>query len=404
MSGAAQPAPIPIYPALTGLRFFAAAAIVAWHSQTGYFLPPNAFHPFLLDGGVQLFFVLSGFVLTVNAPKYRRRADFLVARLARVWPGHMAAILFLFWIFWPYSISLLHGTVLQARLVACVLLVQAWSPVRATYWALNAPSWSISVELAFYVAFPFLLAWLIRRPVGGMVVLLGGALGFILVVATVWPGVDKLWLGYINPVVNAPDFALGIVAALWLRRAGPAGGGFARHSAIQLGALAIAIGGNALFGALATPGVSHILHEASWPAGLADYIQVAGAVPGYTLLIVVLARNSGVVSRALSGRAIVYLGEVSYTLYLFHQIMLRWHSGYPGWHSGWQARVAAWPMGAQYALLMAATLALVCAVHHLIEQPARRRINALWRRRGAAPVDPGAPEAIVTGITQGDPP
>jgi len=65
MSAPAQSAPIPIYPALTGLRFFAAAAIVAWHSQTGYFLPPNAFRPFLLDGGVQLFFVLSGFVLRV---------------------------------------------------------------------------------------------------------------------------------------------------------------------------------------------------------------------------------------------------------------------------------------------------------------------------------------------------
>lgn len=65
--------------ALTGLRFFAAAAIVLTHSQTGYFFQPGTFAPFDLSGAVPLFFVLSGFVLTVNSAKYASHADFLVA-------------------------------------------------------------------------------------------------------------------------------------------------------------------------------------------------------------------------------------------------------------------------------------------------------------------------------------
>jgi peptidoglycan/LPS O-acetylase OafA/YrhL len=71
------------FPALTGLRFFAAMAIVLWHSQTGFF-KPGAFDPFCLTGAVPLFFGLSGFVLTINAGKYRSWADFFVARIARI--------------------------------------------------------------------------------------------------------------------------------------------------------------------------------------------------------------------------------------------------------------------------------------------------------------------------------
>jgi hypothetical protein len=56
-------------PALTGLRFFAAALIVLWHSQTGYFLSDNYFQAFNPTAAVPLFFVLSGFVLTVNSAK-----------------------------------------------------------------------------------------------------------------------------------------------------------------------------------------------------------------------------------------------------------------------------------------------------------------------------------------------
>ncbi|MDE2007664.1 MAG: acyltransferase, partial [Rhodospirillales bacterium] len=317
------------------------------------------------------------------------------ARIARVWPGHMAAILFLFAIFWPFSLSLLHGPVLLRRLAATIAMLQAWSPVRATYWALNTQSWSISVEFAFYVAFPFLLPRLARRPLGGLAMILGVALAVATAIGAQWPNVDPVWLGYINPVINLPDFTLGIVLALWLRRAGPASGGFARASAIELAALALALAGNVLGGMLSSASSGGL------PGWLSEYLSVATGVPFYALLIVALARYRGIVSRALSLRPIVYLGEISYTLYLFHQPMIRAHSGYPTWHSGWKGWVASLPIWDQYALLLGTTLALVIAVHHLIEQPARRRINALWRRHRTA-VDPVPPPAIVGGVRQGD--
>ena len=393
--GSAATAPVPSYPALTGLRFFAAFSIVLWHSQTGYFFPANAFLPFMLAGAVPLFFVLSGFVLTVNAPKYRRKSDFLVARIARVWPGHMSALVFLFAIFWPYSLSLLHGAANLGRFAANVTLLQAWSPQMATYWSLNAPSWSVSVELCFYVLFPFLLPWLARRPARRMLALVGIAVGFILVIGKAFPHIDPLWLGDISPVINIPTFACGILAASVLRRLPASTAGFARSSAIELAALAFAIWGNAWFASVAGIG---------WPPGLAAFVQISGAVPGYTLLILALARYRGVVSWVLSLRLAVYLGEISYTIYLFHQLVIRAHSSYQSWHTGWRGQFAALPIWWQYAALLLGILVIAMASHHLIEQPARRGMVALWRRRRAAPVDPARSPAIVARITQGDHP
>src|SRR5690606_23572241 len=80
--------------ALTGLRFFAAAAIVLHHLQG---LPS---FPDILGGaipaqGVSVFFVLSGFILTLVHPALDEPGQtrkFYLARFARVWPAHIAVL------------------------------------------------------------------------------------------------------------------------------------------------------------------------------------------------------------------------------------------------------------------------------------------------------------------------
>src|SRR5262245_29413979 len=78
--------------ALTGLRFVAAAMIVAAHARWLNISFPAAF-----DHGVSFFFVLSGFILAYvypRLPTWTATANFLVARIARLWPAHCVGLLF----------------------------------------------------------------------------------------------------------------------------------------------------------------------------------------------------------------------------------------------------------------------------------------------------------------------
>jgi peptidoglycan/LPS O-acetylase OafA/YrhL len=137
--------------ALTGLRFWAAALIVAEHaSMLRVPLPAWKY-----DHGVSLFFVLSGFILAHVYPRlddWRSARRFLVLRVARIWPAHVAVLAL-----WLAAIG---GSIFSAKFFANLLMIHAWIPSAPWYFSFNAPSWSISTEFFFYLAFPLLiLGW-----------------------------------------------------------------------------------------------------------------------------------------------------------------------------------------------------------------------------------------------------
>jgi len=354
-------------PALTGLRFFAAMAIVLWHSQTGYFFKYGAFAPFYLAGAVPLFFVLSGFVLTIGADRYKSWSDFFVARIARVWPAHIAALVFLFCVFYPYSLDFLHHAQTLWRLALNGLLLQAWSPIRADYWSYNAPSWSVSCELFFYAAFPMAFLALQRQTFTRTLAIVLIIFSAIVLTDTVRPGIDPNWLGSVLPVSAFAAFAVGIGAGVWRKALPASSAGYLTGTVIQCGALLAALVANALF-------ASHPI--GSTPAGQ-SFVLLFGPVPFYATALLALARYDGLVSRALSNRAIVYGGEISYSIYLFHQIVIRWHSGE-------LATFSKVPIWLQYAGVLAVTLILAASVHHLVERPFRRWIIAGCKRLTAS--------------------
>src|SRR5262249_43747714 len=84
-------------------------------------------------------------------------------------------------------------------------------------------------------------------------------------------------------------------------------------------------------------------------------------------LLGVFARPHGAVSRGLSGRAWFYLGELSFALYLVHGPLVAHYR-----RAEWLAGVREWPLAAQWALLLAVSLAASAACYHLIETPMRR--------------------------------
>lgn len=159
----------PLIAALTGIRALAAAWVVLDHFQTQIFdlLPVSRFLKQYIEGGylgVEVFFVLSGFILAYN---YSERfaelrkgqyLDFIVLRIARIYPVHLVSLLFLGLLF--VAASALHFSInaiyTPPNFLANVFLLQAVPP----FFALNGPAWSICAEFAAYLAFPFLALWL----------------------------------------------------------------------------------------------------------------------------------------------------------------------------------------------------------------------------------------------------
>ena len=153
---------------LTSLRFFAATLVVFHHLAGVLWLDGDVFHPFNLGNAVSFFFVLSGFVLYYS---YARRMQtmswwqFSVLRFFRIWPAHIAVlVLGLAILVTPgYTQQLAVRT--PTEIAQIVFLLQSWTPRVEVFWGLNAPSWSISTELFFYISFPVLVPLMHRHPV-----------------------------------------------------------------------------------------------------------------------------------------------------------------------------------------------------------------------------------------------
>ena len=124
-------------PALTGLRFVAAAMVFVLHSM------PQPEKWLSLDQGVSFFFVLSGFILTYiypDLPDFAAVKRFYVARAARLWPLHLLTMLLVVGV---------GGIRSFETLALNALLLQAWMPVQRIYFSSNPVSWSISTEASF---------------------------------------------------------------------------------------------------------------------------------------------------------------------------------------------------------------------------------------------------------------
>jgi peptidoglycan/LPS O-acetylase OafA/YrhL len=157
----ASHAPIPLpehIPALDGLRGIAILLVLAFHTEL---LP--TLKPLLRDGwaGVDLFFVLSGFLITRilltgrNSPRYF--TNFYARRILRIWPVYFGILLF---VFACEKFGLLWNPATVWGWICLLTFTQNFY-IGAYGWdALPdwlGPTWSLGIEEQFYLIWPLLV-------------------------------------------------------------------------------------------------------------------------------------------------------------------------------------------------------------------------------------------------------
>ena len=367
-SGPAR-APFPdVLDPLTSVRFFLALGVVLFHFQLYWTLPAESAG--LLNRarlGVDVFFILSGFILTHvylhgnGAPDYKR---FLAARFARIYPAHLfilLAMLGLVLIAPMVGVGLEPGRFNPADFAGTLLLVQAWFP-RETMALWNGPAWSLSAEWFAYLAFPAYAAVALRLRSRPWVLIALAALLFV--------ALDAFYRAQFGRVLPRAEDSLGILRILpeFLY-------GIGLYYLGQRWTLSPRL---AVLVALATTAALLALMQ----VGADDRVIVAAAGP-FILSLALLAKAP--VTTFLSHPIALFAGEASFALYLVHIPMLM------VWRNAVQA-VAGWPedyrMGVgELSSLLVLTLVAAAAIHVFVEQPGRRWLRSRMTPRRADPVE-----------------
>jgi peptidoglycan/LPS O-acetylase OafA/YrhL len=366
--------------ALTALRFVAAAMIVVGHSPEVKMLPDNVGAPFVLFQAVSFFFVLSGFILTYVYPSldtWDARKRFWQARFARVWPAHAATFfLILFLLRRPHRLGPLTSWWEGAWVgPANLALLHAWLPLPAHEFSFNSVSWSISTEFSFYLAFPFLIHRWARTWWWKLALAAALAAGMIALANVLhtppFTGNNmrtlvSTSLVYVNPLARLFEFTLGMFAALaWKTLAGKSPH---RILGTLLEAAAFAL---VLLNMYYAGGIGEAAARVPWLGEPAATWLVQGGVVAlaFAVLVFVMALEWGWLSWLLGAPLGVLLGEISFSVYLLHQVLMRGYTLY-------FPNLTTAPRAIVYPIYWALLLLMSHLIWGGLERPLRRRLLA----------------------------
>jgi peptidoglycan/LPS O-acetylase OafA/YrhL len=350
---------------LVSVRGLAAWLVVLFHSsalwysavpQTPLSLLRAVEHGYL---AVDFFFVLSGFIIFINYyEKFgvhfgHNSLIFYWNRISRIYPVHLLMLgayllLCAAFLYRSASHSLPDGYTFS-EFWRSLLLVHAWGDT-ALSW--NVPSWSISAEWFVYLWFP-VIASCLRRGVRSVASHIIAVICTLILIVVIYNAVDAESLGSMRPGMLLTralcEFLLGALA----------GSMYIYHAAVlQRVRTAVVL---SIIVVLA-------VMEAFAPPNYATIPFL------FFLLVVTLVTDKGWLSRSLSSRVLVYLGEISYSTYLVHYFVYDVFKA--GWvHGGEQVSIVA--LLASFAVVLLMSMLM----YKFVEIPAQAFLRGgLWAR------------------------
>jgi peptidoglycan/LPS O-acetylase OafA/YrhL len=379
---------------LTGLRIVAAAWVVLFHFHftglDGVAGAVDLLGPLVTAGalGVDLFFVLSGFVIAHTyldrlgpALRLAPTARFVWARACRIWPAYALVFhLFGFWIIarlvWGSDDRVAFQAVQPAvdwtEYLQQLVLVQLWDAPYFDGVSWVGPTWSISAEWLAYLLFPVAALVFHRLRDLPVALLTAGALALMTPIAWAYLLTGSPYHPWSWAVRVLCGFGAGVLAQLVVRRLSGD-----RRPSIRLQKWASAV-------AAALP----LVMAAGLVAGELIGPGRGGAVLiGFPVLVAALALADRGPAMWLARPWAVRGGRISYSLYLVHIPMFEMFWLAQEHHPLMLGRstVAGHALGLGVLLL---TVPVAALVHGLVEEPARVRLGRLGRRpsRAARPI------------------
>ena len=379
--------------ALTGLRIVAAVWVVLFH-----FRPllagaapsvSTALAPVLNAGaqGVDLFFILSGFVLTWNylermGESWSTRATlrFLWLRLARVWPVylvtmHLAAAWIIFTLYVGHTPSPAVDQLNATSWLRQILLVQLWFQPYFDGSSWDGPAWSISAEWLAYLLFGALVLVVFRIASATR----ARGLIWLAILASLPPVLLLLASGvFYTPWSWLPrilmQFIAGALACAAVRKLQ-----LSDRTRQTAGVASVLLGGTIIGGLY--------LLDAHPPGSIYDAGGIVDVL--FVPLVLTLAIGAGALPALLSTGVLVYLGHISFSLYMVHELV----------HTSWNWAVMQFDItltpswSAKFVVLGLIAVAGVGAalLYHLVEEPARRWMRRMVQDTGARAALPAEP-------------
>jgi peptidoglycan/LPS O-acetylase OafA/YrhL len=326
-------------------------------------------HTALLNKGylaVDLFFMLSGFVMThvyreVFAQRVSPRSywTFLWARIARVYPLHLAVLGLIAAVMLATSLAEyasggpvtgipLTGVRSVTALIANLFMLQG---LHASTLSWNYAAWSISLEFMAYLVFPFVLVRVWQADARAQ-----GLLALVLFAVLAWlawmTGDDfNQWDGPTTLLRCLPEFLLGTL--LYRAYLSPARAALLSGDAVTLTLLAVLL----------------LALHAKGPDLLVIVLFAA--------LLMAVVSNRSRVGALLNSSPLVWLGEISYALYLVHGFVQHATSEVltQGLHIHDRHELSSNSSLGVLAIMCAASLLLAAACYRWIEKPAQRYLR-----------------------------
>jgi exopolysaccharide production protein ExoZ len=328
------------YTGIQALRGVAALSVVCGHAVTmrlGMGIPDAVAFKMLglLQSGVDIFFVISGFIIAntaarIGAAKGRLGAlRFVFNRAGRIYPTYWFVLSFA--IISSYWIDLFPGVPAAQVHVG----IKNWLLLELENWFV-VPSWSLTYELAFYAAVTCIIAAAPRQVVPVLIAALCAIAAIDLL--TPW----RLWL-YTNPITL--EFGFGVVIAYIVRRG--------LHPSWPRAAAALAVCLFAYGGYIAAFGNQFI-----------GFSRVATFGAGSAVLVYAVVAAE--LNAASFPRWLQYTGAISYSLYISHHLLLTWLARFdPPWLPG-PVQILTW---------IGCSLGLAALIYRWIEKPTLRMLN-----------------------------
>jgi peptidoglycan/LPS O-acetylase OafA/YrhL len=263
--------------------------------------------------GVPLFFLLSAYLITELMLRERTRTgtvnigDFYIRRVLRIWPLYFAS----------FAAAIVFGALVPSQhvpvsgLFAAMLLVWNWWICAHGFPAsiLVAPLWSISVEEQFYLIWPTLVkgASQFRIAVTAIIVWLSTQAYIIYLTSGHTVRAGRLWT---DSVVHFQYFGLGILICVLLRKREIR---LSISARLFLAALAVPLlcAGQYYFEFL---GTNHIVTPF---AAMSVYLPA-----GFGACCIFFSCLGMPVPPGRISRCLIYLGKISYGLYVFHESVI----------------------------------------------------------------------------------